>query len=157
MQSWVRRSNKIKKEKENRKIQWRINIEIINSIMYVIATVTLIILMGTLIFITAYSHNDLVISIMSLLMLVLSLFLSVKKLNPYMAFAVMIFVTIYGIIGVTVVLRGKISPQMSEIVCRWISAVSLVSSIIIEWIQIIRGIIEESKLTIKKYESKKLK
>lgn len=118
MQSWVRRSNKIKKEKDNRKIQWRINIEIINRIMYVIATVTLIILMGMLSFITAYSHNDLVISIMSLLMLVLSVFLSVKKLNPYMAFAVMIFVTIYGIIGVTVVLRGKISPQMSEIVCR---------------------------------------
>ena len=86
MQSWVRRSNKIKKEKDNRKIQWRINIEIINRIMYVIATVTLIILMGMLIFITAYSHNDLVISIMSLLMLVLSVFLSVKKLNPYMAF-----------------------------------------------------------------------
>ena len=60
MQSWVRRSNKIKKEKDNRKIQWRINIEIINRIMYVIATVTLIILMGMLIFITAYSHNDLV-------------------------------------------------------------------------------------------------
>lgn len=122
MQSWVRGSNKIKKEKDNRKIHWRINIEIINRIMYVIATVTLIILMGMLSFITAYSHNDLVISIMSLLMLVLSVFLSVKKLNPYMAFAVMIFVTIYGIIGVTVVLRGKISPQMSEIVCRWISA-----------------------------------
>ena len=153
MQSWVRRSNKIKKEKDNRKIQWRINIEIINRIMYVIATVTLIILMGMLSFITAYSHNDLVISIMSLLMLVLSVFLSVKKLNPYMAFAV----TIYGIIGVTVVLRGKISPQMSEIVCRWISAGSLVSSIMIEWIQIIRGIIEDSKLTVKKYESKKLK
>lgn len=157
MQSWVRRSNKIKKEKDNRKIQWRINIEIINRIMYVIATVTLIILMGTLSFITAYSHNDLVISIMSLLMLVLSVFLSVKKLNPYMAFAVMIVVTIYGIIGVTVVLIGKISPQMSEIVCRWISVGSLVSSIMIEWIQIIRGIIEDSKLTVKKYESKKLK
>lgn len=65
MQSWVRGSNKIKKEKDNRKIQWRINIEIINRIMYVIATVTLIILMGRLSFITAYSHNDLVISIMS--------------------------------------------------------------------------------------------
>lgn len=46
---------------------------------------------------------------------------------------------------------------MSEIVCRWISAGSLVSSIMIEWIQIIRGIIEDSKLTVKKYESKKLK
>lgn len=32
MQSWVRRSNKIQKEKDNRKIQWRINMEIINRI-----------------------------------------------------------------------------------------------------------------------------
>lgn len=115
--------------------------------MYVIATVTLIILMGILIFITAYRHNDLVISIMSLLMLVLSVFLSAKKLNPYIAFAVMIFVTIYGIIGVTVVLKGKISSQMSETVCRWISAGSLLSSIMIEWIQITRGIIADNQIT----------
>lgn len=148
MQGWIRRSNKRKRAMEKKKVLRKMRMEKIDIFITLVAVLS--IMTEAFIFITFFVLKELdwIIAILSASMLLVSF--SIRKMNPYTSFTVLIVVFIGIAYLITITVIDKITPELNANISRIVSAICLGITFIMELIHSYKGMKKISNNRIKK-------
>jgi len=130
MQGWYRKGSQRKRKREIKKAKWAVKIEKVEIFMYLVAVLSILTVAVLFVSLFVLTKLDWMIALLSAMILAVSF--SVKKLNPYTSFVVLIlaFIGFVYLLATTVI--TKVTPAMNENISRYVSAVCLVVTFAVE-------------------------
>lgn len=137
MQSFIRKGNKKRRKRENERLNLLIFLESGTRILYVIATILLVLYVIGMIISSAINEDDWVISAMSFIVMAVSIIVTVlKKIDVKIKFFIMLIVSTFVYVALYLLFAEYIDENINALVSRLISSFCLIVTFAIEWIKI---------------------